>query len=80
MIHSNSRLLAGVPNNFEAARYHALVIDDVPEEFRISSRDELGDIMSIEHINLPIFGLQFHPESFLMETTGNQIIKNFLAV
>lgn len=75
---NKSRIMAKLPATFEVARYHSLVIDDSPTDFFISSRDGSGDIMSIEHETLPLFGLQFHPESFLMQPNGDKIIKNFL--
>lgn len=76
--HKDSRILYDLPDTFRAARYHSLVIDNAPVSFKTTSRDEMGDIMSIEHESLPLFGLQFHPESFLMQTSGDKIIKNFL--
>jgi anthranilate synthase/aminodeoxychorismate synthase-like glutamine amidotransferase len=78
IIKSNSRLFQGLPNRFDVARYHSLVIDTCPPGFVESSRDEKGDIMSIEHETLPLFGLQFHPESFLMTKAGDRMISNFL--
>ena len=73
-----SRIMADLDSSFEVARYHSLVIDDVPAGFRATSHDATGDIMSIEHEHLPIFGLQFPPESFLMMSTGSSIIEKFL--
>jgi len=75
---TRSRILSGLPDRFEAARYHALVINQAPAGFDVTSTDEQGDIMSIEHRSLPLFGLQFHPESFLMQESGDIIIRNFL--
>ncbi len=75
-----SKLFSGLPTSFDGARYHSLVIKRAPEGFVITSHDDSGDIMSIEHESLPVFGLQFHPESFLMANTGDIIIKNFLAL
>ena len=75
-----SRIMADLDSSFEVARYHSLVIDGVPSGFQATSHDASGDIMSMEHVHLPIFGLQFHPESFLMMNTGNRIIKRFLAL
>ncbi len=73
-----SRIMADLDTSFEVARYHSLVIDDAPGGFLATSHDATGDIMSIEHERLPLFGLQFHPESFLMMNTGNRIIQKFL--
>lgn len=75
-----SSLFTGLPDSFEAARYHSLVIEDVPKGYHVTSRDRSGDIMSMEHDSLPVFGLQFHPESFLMLSIGDQIIQRFLEI
>lgn len=75
----DTRLMADLEDSFEVARYHSLVIDAAPPHFHASSHDVTGDIMSIEHNSQPIFGLQFHPESFLMVNKGNSILKRFLA-
>lgn len=75
-----SRMLSDFPNTFDVARYHSLVIDKVPTDFSITSTDEWGDVMSIEHQSLPVFGVQFHPESFLMLDMGNRILKRFLEI
>ncbi|MCF7807689.1 MAG: aminodeoxychorismate/anthranilate synthase component II [Candidatus Marinimicrobia bacterium] len=75
---SASRLLVDLPQEFQVARYHSLVIDDIPDGFYGTSTDAWGDIMSMEHESDAIFGVQFHPESFLMLEQGNMIIKRFL--
>lgn len=77
---AGSRIMADLNSSFEVARYHSLVIDDVPNGFLATSHDATGDIMSMEHEELPLFGLQFHPESFLMMNTGNRIIEKFLVL
>lgn len=76
---SNSRIMNQLGPSFEVARYHSLVIDSTPTGFEATSHDAAGDIMSIEHTDLPLFGLQFHPESFLMMETGNHIMEAFLS-
>lgn len=76
----NSRIMADLDPSFEVARYHSLVIDAVPDGFTATSHDATGDIMSIEHEVFPLFGLQFHPESFLMLHTGNQIMQKFMEI
>ena len=72
----DSRLLRGLPPAFSAARYHSLVCDDVPAEFAVTARRS-EVIMAVEHSGLPVFGVQFHPESFLTEH-GQTIIENFV--
>jgi anthranilate/para-aminobenzoate synthase component II len=69
-----------VPQTFEAGRYHSLVIPSnaVPEGFAVTARvDTDGTIMAIGHERLPVFGVQFHPESVLT-TVGHRLLQNFL--
>ncbi len=77
--HDSGGLYEGLPNPFKAVRYHSLVIDKdtLPEDFIIDALAEDGDIMGIRHKTLPIFGVQFHPESIISEH-GFDILKNFL--
>lgn len=74
-------LFSGIPNTFLAGRYHSWVIDkkDLPKELTITASDETGEIMAVEHASLPVFGVQFHPESVLTEF-GSVIMQNFLKV
>jgi len=86
MIHHNDKgLFKGIPNPFEATRYHSLVIDKttLPEELEITAWTEtpdgdLDEIMGVRHRTMPIEGMQFHPESILTEH-GHKLLKNFLA-
>jgi len=77
--HDNEGLYKGLPNPFKAVRYHSLVIDKstLSEEFVVDAVSEDEDIMGIRHETLPIFGVQFHPESIVSEH-GFDILKNFL--
>jgi anthranilate synthase component 2 len=77
--HDKAGLYEGLPNPFKAVRYHSLVIDKntLPEEFVVDAVSEDEDIMGIRHETLPIFGVQFHPESIVSEH-GFDILKNFL--
>jgi anthranilate synthase component 2 len=86
MIHHDGRgLFEGLPNPFEATRYHSLVIqpDTLSPEFDVSAWSDAPDgtpeIMGIRHKRFPLFGVQFHPESFLTGC-GTQILERFLAV
>ncbi len=74
--HSNNSLFDGVPENFEATRYHSLILKNLPEELEaICYSGE--EIMGLAHFQLPIWGLQFHPES--CETKhGLRMLKNFV--
>ncbi|HLA83957.1 MAG TPA: aminodeoxychorismate/anthranilate synthase component II [Thermoguttaceae bacterium] len=86
MIHHDGRaLFEGLPNPLEATRYHSLVIqpDTLPDEFVVTAWSDAPDgtreIMGIRHRRHAMFGLQFHPESFLTPS-GIEILKHFLAV
>ena len=78
--HDNKGLFEGMPNPFSAIRYHSLVVtrETVPEEFEISAfAEDDGEIMGLRHKNLPIEGVQFHPESVLTEE-GMRVVRNFV--
>jgi anthranilate synthase/aminodeoxychorismate synthase-like glutamine amidotransferase len=77
--HDGKDLFEGMPNPFPATRYHSLVIkrDTMPEVLEITAETDEGEIMGVKHKTLPIWGVQFHPESILTES-GRTIIKNFL--
>lgn len=77
--HMNSPLFKGIPSPFEATRYHSLLIkrDTCPEVLKIIAETKEGEIMAVEHQELPIWGVQFHPESILTEY-GKILLQNFL--
>ncbi len=79
IIHSESAIFKNIPTEFEATRYHSLVsiAEYFPKKLRITAKTENNLIMALEHKSLPIFGLQFHPESIVTEY-GMQMIKNFI--
>ena len=79
--HTGAGILAGLPNPFEAGRYHSLVVDrgSMPEDLVVTAETEDGLVMAVEHRLLPRYGVQFHPESILTPD-GPQIVKNFLAL
>lgn len=83
--HDDHGLFAGLPNPFVATRYHSLVIqpDTLPAEFEVAAwANEPGgyrEIMAIRHRVHPLWGLQFHPESFLTEC-GTELLRRFLAL
>ena len=74
-----SKILKGLPEQFEVARYHSLAIIDetMPSELIVTSITDDGEVMSVEHKDYPIYGVQFHPES-IMTPNGEQMIRNFL--
>ena len=78
--HNGTRICSeGMPNPFPATRYHSLVIkrDTMPDVLEITAETDEGEIMGVKHKTLPIWGVQFHPESILTEN-GRTILKNFL--
>ncbi len=77
--HDGKGVFEGIPNPFEAIRYHSLAIvpDTVPDVLEVSARSESGVIMGIRHRTLPIEGVQFHPES-IMTQHGHAMLRNFL--
>ncbi len=79
--HDDSAFYDGVPQPFVATRYHSLAVVDttVPSELIVTSRTEGGVIMGVRHESLPIYGVQFHPESVLTEG-GYRMLGNWLAV
>jgi len=70
-------LLGDLPESFEVTRYHSLEIQDAPEELEILLRTKEGEIMAMAHKNLPVFGIQYHPEAYLTQF-GPEILKNWL--
>jgi len=82
IVHGGKGLFSGLPNPFTATRYHSLVApaETIPEEFEtVAFSEDDGCVMGVMHRTLPVYGLQFHPES-IMTPEGRRIMENFLAV
>jgi len=82
LIHHNGKdIFENIPQPFEATRYHSLIVDKetLPEDFEITAETEEGEIMGLKHKDLPIWGVQFHPESILTQS-GHELVDNFLKV
>lgn len=79
ILHDSKNLFKDIPQNFEAMRYHSLIVEKetLPETLQITAQSNDGIIMGIRHKNYPIEGIQFHPESILTEN-GSLIISNWL--
>jgi anthranilate synthase component 2 len=77
--HANKGVFAGLPNPFEATRYHSLVIEreTIPDCLEITAWTEDGEIMGVRHKTLAVEGVQFHPESILTQH-GHEMLANFL--
>ncbi len=79
--HDGKSIFSGLPNPFEATRYHSLVIkkDTLSDEFTITAWTDDGEIMGIRHRRYVLEGVQFHPESILT-TVGKDLLRNFLKI
>ena len=79
--HDGSGVFADLPSPLTATRYHSLVVDpeSVPDCLRVTAHTTNNIIMGLEHKDLSVFGVQFHPESFLT-TSGRAILQNFLNI
>jgi anthranilate synthase/aminodeoxychorismate synthase-like glutamine amidotransferase len=81
IVHDGSALFRGAPRPLRAGRYHSLVVDarTVPKTLKICARTKDGIVMALRHVKLPVFGVQFHPESILTPD-GQTLLRNFLEV
>jgi anthranilate synthase component II len=77
VFHLGRGIFQHMPSPFTAARYHSLMIRPRSDALKVTATSDDGVIMAIEHADHPVFGVQFHPESFLTES-GNVLIENFL--
>jgi anthranilate synthase/aminodeoxychorismate synthase-like glutamine amidotransferase len=79
--HDGSGVFAGLPDPFEATRYHSLVVDaaTMPDDLEVIARTGDGIVMGVRHRTLPVHGVQFHPESILT-AGGHDLLRNFLAL
>lgn len=77
----DNQLFANMAPTFTAARYHSLsaVKENLPDVLKVTAMADDGEIMAVEHMDYPVFGVQFHPESVLTPD-GNQMIENFMKV
>ena len=82
--HDGSGVFAGLPSPFDATRYHSLVVEDIPEALHVNATSETPgldgtSVMGFRHAELPIHGVQFHPESIATQH-GHDLLANFLAI
>jgi len=79
ILHHGENVFAGLPSPFEATRYHSLIVkrDTLPACLKITAETAEGEIMGLAHRELPVYGVQFHPESILT-LEGKNLLKNFL--
>jgi anthranilate synthase component 2 len=79
IIHTGAGIFAGIPDKFDATRYHSLTVarDSLPNSLKVTAETADGVIMGLEHAELPIHGVQFHPESIASQH-GHTLLRNFL--
>ena len=81
VLDTSSPLFRGLPETIPVARYHSLAADSdtLPDVLRVTARTGDGEVMAVQHVKHPVFGVQFHPESILTPN-GETIIRNFMEV
>ena len=77
--HDGRGIYAGLPDRFEAGRYHSLAAARVPADLEVSAWTADGEVMGVRHRELPVDGVQYHPESVLTLPLGRDIARNFLS-
>ncbi len=79
--HDGVAVLAGLPRPFVATRYHSLTVlpETIPDELEVTARTESGIVMALRHRELPVYGVQFHPESVLTDG-GHRLLANWLRI
>jgi anthranilate synthase/aminodeoxychorismate synthase-like glutamine amidotransferase len=79
ILHRGVGIFAGMPNPFEATRYHSLLVEraSLPACLSITAETAEGEIMGLQHVGHRVFGVQFHPESILTQE-GRRLLRNFL--
>ena len=81
ILHEGMGVLANMPLPFEATRYHSLIVEreTLPSCLAVTAETREGEVMGFQHIEHPVYGVQFHPESILTQD-GKRILQNFLDV
>ena len=79
IFHDSKSLFVGLPQGFQATRYHSLMVDNIPACLEVSAKTKDGVVMGLRHREFPTEGIQFHPES-IMTNEGKNLLRNFLKV
>ena len=77
--HDGTGVFAGLPSPFTATRYHSLIVEDIPTSLAVNARSDDGHVQGFRHTELPIHGVQFHPESIATQH-GHALLANFLGI
>ena len=75
--HDSTGVFAGLPSPFTATRYHSLIVEDIPDCLAVNATSDDGHVQGFRHAELPIHGVQFHPESIATEH-GHDLLANYL--
>ena len=79
IIHNGKGIFKGIKNNYNVTRYHSLCLKEAKYPFYTTATSDDNTIMAVEHKNLPLFGIQFHPEAHLTQF-GHKLMKNFFKI
>ena len=79
--HAQAGVLKGLPNPFDATRYHSLIVkrEGLPKDLAVTAWTDDQEIMGLQHRHFPVYGVQFHPESILT-SVGKDLLRNFLSL
>jgi anthranilate synthase component 2 len=79
--HAQAGVLKGLPNPFDATRYHSLIVkrEGLPKDLAVTAWTDDQEIMGLQHRHFPVYGVQFHPESILT-SSGKDLLRNFLSL
>jgi anthranilate/para-aminobenzoate synthase component II len=77
IVHDGKGVFSGLPNPFDATRYHSLAVTDLPDAFEATAHSDDGVLQGVRHKEFPISAVQFHPES-IMTIQGKALLSNFL--
>lgn len=79
LLKENAGLFSDIKGSIAVARYHSLIATTVPDSLSITAESEQSEVMAVQHNKLPIFGVQFHPES-IMSFAGYKLLRNFINI
>lgn len=76
IFHEEDALFSNIPSTFNVVRYHSLICNNFSDKLQVIAKTDIGEIMALKHKNLPIYGLQFHPEAVLTQY-GLEVLRNW---
>ncbi len=79
LIHDGDRLFSNIPSSFNVVRYHSLICTKLSDQIQVLATTDIGEVMAVKHKQLPVIGLQFHPEAVLTQF-GLDILRNWINI